>query len=126
MQIFPINTLTVDVEDWFHICGLVQEPKVNSTEWRVRSNVTKLLALLAEHNVRATFFVLGCVAEALPGLVPQIAAAGHEIASHGYSHRLVTELDPQGFRDGIEAYPRHTGESIRAKDQLVSGRPSGP
>ncbi len=98
MQIFPINTLTVDVEDWFHICSLVQEPKVNSTEWRVRSNITKLLALLAEHNVRATFFVLGCVAEALPGLVPQIAAAGHEIASHGYSHRLVTELDPQGFR----------------------------
>ncbi len=104
MQIHPVNTLTVDVEDWFHICGLELEPKVNSAEWRVQSNVTKLLALLARHKMRATFFVLGCVAEALPGLVPQIASAGHEIASHGYSHRMVTELDPEGFRNEL----RHT------------------
>jgi polysaccharide deacetylase family protein (PEP-CTERM system associated) len=104
LQIHPVNTLTVDVEDWFHICGLELEPKVNPDEWRVRSNVAKLLSLLAGHNVRATFFVLGCVAEGLPGLVPQIASAGHEIASHGYSHRMVTGLGPQGFREEL----RHT------------------
>ncbi len=101
MQTQTVNALTVDVEDWFHICGLELEPKITSTEWRVRSNVAKLLSLLAEHNVRATFFVLGCVAEALPGLVPQIASAGHEIASHGYSHRMVSELAPRRFRDEI-------------------------
>ena len=101
MQTQTVNALTVDVEDWFHICGLELEPKITSTEWRVRSNVAKLLSLLAEHNVRATFFVLGCVAEALPGLVLQIASAGHEIASHGYSHRMVSELAPRRFRDEI-------------------------
>lgn len=105
MHDHPVNALTVDVEDWYHICGLAREPVVSAREWRVRTNVGKLLALLAEHKVRATFFVLGRVAEALPELVPQIAAAGHEIASHGYSHRMVTELDPAGFRTEI----RRTG-----------------
>lgn len=111
MQIYPVNTLTVDVEDWFHICGLELEPKVNLSEWRVRTNVAKLLVLLAEYNVRATFFVLGCVAEALPGLVPQITSASHEIASHGYSHRLVTELGPQDFRDEL----RHTRDILESQ-----------
>jgi polysaccharide deacetylase family protein (PEP-CTERM system associated) len=111
LQNQTVNTLTVDVEDWFHICGLVQEPKVDSAEWRVRLNVAKLLTLLARHKARATFFVLGSVAEALPGLVPQIAAAGHEIASHGYSHRMVTELDPQGFRDEL----RHTRDILASQ-----------
>ena len=111
MQIHPVNALTVDVEDWFHICGLSQEPKVDSAEWRVRSNVTKLLALFAAYNVRATFFVLGCVAEGLPGLLSQIASAGHEIASHGHSHRMVTKLDPQGFRDEL----RHTRDILESQ-----------
>jgi len=111
LQIHPVNALTVDVEDWFHICGLSQEPKIDSAEWRVRSNVAKLLALFAAHNVRATFFVLGCVAEALPGLLPQIASAGHEIASHGHSHRMVTKLDPQGFRDDL----RHTRDILESQ-----------
>ena len=75
------------------------------------ANTEKLLSLLANHDVRATFFVLGCVAEAVPGLVSRIAAAGHEIASHGYSHRLVTELDPSGFRDEL----RHTGEILESQ-----------
>jgi polysaccharide deacetylase family protein (PEP-CTERM system associated) len=116
LQNQTVNSLTIDVEDWFHICGLSQEPKVNSAEWHVRSNVAKLLALLARHNVRATFFVLGCVAEALPGLVSQIASAGHEIASHGYSHRMVTELDPQGFRNELRQtrniLERQSGQKI--------------
>jgi polysaccharide deacetylase family protein (PEP-CTERM system associated) len=108
LQTQIVNSLTVDVEDWFHICGFELEPKITSSEWRVRSNVEKLLSLLAEHSVRATFFVLGCVAEALPGLVPQIASAGHEIASHGYSHRMVSELDLRRFRDEL----RHTGDIL--------------
>ncbi len=101
MRIQPVNSLTVDVEEWFHICGLENAPIVAPAEWRVSANIDKLLTLLANHEAKATFFVLGCVAQALPRLVPQIAAAGHEIASHGFSHRLVTELDPHGFRDEL-------------------------
>jgi peptidoglycan-N-acetylglucosamine deacetylase len=91
----------VDVEEWFHVCGVAWEPLALSAEWRVRSNTEKLLSLFSEYKVRATFFVLGCVAEALPGLVSQIASQGHEIASHGYSHTMVTELDPGRFRDEL-------------------------
>jgi polysaccharide deacetylase family protein (PEP-CTERM system associated) len=98
VQIRPVNALTVDVEDWFHVCGLARQPAVSAADWRVRGNVEKLLALLAQWEVRATFFVVGSVAEAIPELVPEIAAAGHEVASHGYSHRLVTELGPEVFR----------------------------
>lgn len=65
------------------------------------ANVGKMLALLAEYHVSATFFVLGSVAEQHPDLVPMIAAAGHEIASHGYSHRLVGELDRASFQEEI-------------------------
>jgi polysaccharide deacetylase family protein (PEP-CTERM system associated) len=97
LQIRPVNALTVDVEDWFHVCGLARQPVVPPADWRVRGNVAKLLALLAEQKVRATFFVLGSVAEQIPELVPEIAAAGHEVASHGYSHRLVTALEPAEF-----------------------------
>jgi len=101
LSIHPVNSLTVDVEEWFHICGLGREPEIALDEWRVRINVVKLLSLLADHDIKATFFVLGCVADAVPGLVGQIAGAGHEIASHGYSHRMVTELDPHSFRDEL-------------------------
>lgn len=108
MHARPNNALTVDVEDWFHVCGLPEDPVVRASDWRVRSNVSKLLALLADYHVRATFFVLGSVAEALPEMVREIAAAGHEIASHGYSHRLVRELSPASFRDEL----RRTGEIL--------------
>jgi polysaccharide deacetylase family protein (PEP-CTERM system associated) len=60
-----------------------------------------MLDLLAAHDVRATFFVLGWVAERLPQLVDEIARRGHEIACHGYAHRLVYELGPERFRDDV-------------------------
>jgi polysaccharide deacetylase family protein (PEP-CTERM system associated) len=96
------------VEDWFHVCGLHREPDVRSVQWRVLQNTEKVLSLLAEFGVKSTFFVLGSVAEKLPGLVPMIVEAGHEIASHGYSHMLVTRLDPRRFRDEL----RRTGDII--------------
>lgn len=95
------NALSIDVEDWFHVCGLRAEPVIGRSEWRVEQNIDRLLVLLERHETRATFFVLGSVAEAIPSLVPQIAAAGHEIASHGYSHRLVHELTRAEFREEI-------------------------
>ncbi len=112
------NALTVDVEDWYHVCGLASEPAIPRGEWRVRDNVEKLLALLARHGVQATFFVLGSVAEALPEIVTSIAAAGHEVASHGYSHRLVTSLTATEFRGEI----RRTDEILGA---LAGAKPVG-
>ncbi|MBK5276274.1 MAG: polysaccharide deacetylase family protein [Desulfuromonadales bacterium] len=97
------NVLTVDVEDWYHVCspgGAVPVPPRES--WRVRRNLEKILALLAEHCRKATFFMLGSVVENDPALAPMICSAGHEIASHGYSHRLVTDLTPQQFRDELQ------------------------
>jgi polysaccharide deacetylase family protein (PEP-CTERM system associated) len=62
--------------------------------------------LLEEHGQKATFFMLGSVAENGPALAPMICSAGHEIASHGYSHRLVTDLTPQQFRDELQLTER--------------------
>jgi polysaccharide deacetylase family protein (PEP-CTERM system associated) len=101
VSISPANSLTVDVEDWYHVCGRSRETAVPQEQWRVRPNVARILELLAACRVRGTFFVLGSLAEALPELVPSIAAAGHEVASHGWSHRLVPELGPAGFRDEL-------------------------
>lgn len=95
------NALTVDLEEWFHICG-AETGNEGSLEWRVRRNLDRLLAELDAHGVRATFFVLGAVARELPELVPAIAGAGHEIASHGFSHTLVTALEPAAFRDEVQ------------------------
>ncbi len=70
-------------------------------ESRVCRNTDRLLDLLAEHGVRGTFFVLGWVAERHPALVARIASAGHEIASHGYGHRLVYDQTPAAFREDV-------------------------
>ncbi|GAC1449240.1 MAG: polysaccharide deacetylase family protein [Desulfuromonadaceae bacterium] len=69
--------------------------------WRVHRNLERILALLDEHRQKGTFFMLGSVAENDPALAPMICSAGHEIASHGYSHRLVSDLTPQQFRDEL-------------------------
>jgi peptidoglycan-N-acetylglucosamine deacetylase len=95
------NALTIDLEDWYHGCCRVQGPVVWPEKRRVRKNTEQILALLEEYQVRATFFVLGSIAEQDPSLVPLIAAAGHEIASHGYSHTLVPLLGPVAFRDEV-------------------------
>jgi len=95
------NAITIDVEDWYHVCGLKDEPVLPAESGRVRRNIKLILDLLDEFSIEATFFVLGCVAEADPDLAPLIAAGGHEIASHGYSHRLVNQLSPEEFRDEI-------------------------
>lgn len=96
------NALTVDVEDYFHVSALA--PSIHRDTWdlresRVVSNTRRLLELLQQHRVRGTFFVLGWVAERQPQLVKDIAAGGHEVACHGYSHRLVYEQSPEEFRD---------------------------
>jgi len=98
------HIFTVDVEEYFQVHAF--EGVIRRNEWpslpsRVADNVDVLLDLLAEHDVIATFFVLGWVADRHPQVVRRIAAAGHEIASHGWWHRRVTELQPEEFREDI-------------------------
>jgi polysaccharide deacetylase family protein (PEP-CTERM system associated) len=96
------NALTVDVEDYFHVAALAS--KIDRDSWstresRVVGNTARLLDLFDEYGVRSTFFVLGWVAERHPGLIGEIATRGHEVACHGFSHRLVYEQSPEEFRD---------------------------
>ena len=93
--------MTIDVEDWYHVCGEEERVSRLSPERRVRRNIELILELLADEGCVATFFMLGSVAQREPGLLPLIAGAGHEIASHGYSHRLVSELGATAFRDEL-------------------------
>lgn len=96
-----LNAMTVDVEDYFHVAALASA--IDRRDWdrlesRVERNTRRLLDLFAAHQLQATFFVLGWVAERHPQLVREIAAAGHEIASHGYSHQLIYRQQPDEFR----------------------------
>ena len=96
------NALTVDVEDYFHVAALapsIRRDSWDSRESRVVPNTQKLLAIFEQFNVRGTFFVLGWVAERYPQLVKDIAACGHEVACHGYSHRLVYEQPRKEFHE---------------------------
>ncbi|GAM08870.1 peptidoglycan deacetylase [Geobacter sp. OR-1] len=111
------NAITVDVEEWFHVCG-VDGIEPLSCARRVRGNVERLLAVLDAGKLKATFFVLGSLAADEPGVVAEIAARGHEIASHGYSHSLVGSLDPAAFRDEL----RRTADIL---EHLTGRRPEG-
>lgn len=99
-----LNALTIDVEDYFHVSGFaghVRQADWGHFETRVERNTLLLLEMLNEFGVRATFFVLGWVAEHHPRLVRTIAEAGHEIASHSYAHGLVYKSTPQEFRKDL-------------------------
>ena len=95
------NAFTVDVEDYFQVEGFANA--IDRGSWdgfrtRVKGNTSLLLNMLDQRKVRATFFVLGWVARKHPEIVRQIAAAGHEVASHGMSHRLIYTQAPDEFR----------------------------
>lgn len=96
------NALTVDLEDYYHVTAFADH--VDPSDWssqasRVELTTNRLLDLLDETGRRATFFVLGWVGEAYPGLIREVAKRGHEIACHSYRHRLVYELTHEEFRE---------------------------
>src|SRR5262245_36138683 len=96
-----LNVLTVDVEDYFHVEAFASH--ISFDHWdsykpRVERNVMRVLEIFGKHRVRATFFVLGWVAEKFPGLSRHIAAAGHEIGCHGYGHKRLQQMTPAQFR----------------------------
>jgi polysaccharide deacetylase family protein (PEP-CTERM system associated) len=100
------NCLTVDVEEWFHVCedaGPLAFEHWAQLPSRVVDTTKDTLRLLDACGVRGTFFVLGWVAERYPDLVREIAQAGHEVASHGYRHQCVYELTPDAFARDVDA-----------------------
>lgn len=99
-----LNGLSVDVEAWFQVGAF--EDVIARDQWgrlpdRVERNVEEVLELFAEADVKATFFVLGWVAQRHPGLVRKIAEHGHEVASHGWDHARVHTMDRKGFARDI-------------------------
>ena len=99
-----VNALTIDVEDYFQVSAF--ESHVRREDWdrwesRVVANTRRLLEMLGRRGVKATFFVLGWVAEHHPELVREIHAGGHKIGSHGHWHRLIYRQSPQEFREDL-------------------------
>ncbi|MBK5940396.1 XrtA system polysaccharide deacetylase [Halochromatium roseum] len=100
-----INALSIDVEDYFQVSAF--EAHINRDQWsqidcRVERNINEILALLDEHDVKATFFTLGWIAERFPRLIKQISDQGHEMASHGYDHVRVTKQSRNDFAQDIQ------------------------
>lgn len=115
----PAHHFTVDVEEYFQVSAF--ESRLSREAWdgfqsRVAPFVCRILDLLGRHGARGTFFVLGWVAERHPGLVRAIAQAGHEVASHGWDHRRVTEQRPEEFFESVrrskETLERITGAPV--------------
>jgi polysaccharide deacetylase family protein (PEP-CTERM system associated) len=116
-----LNALTIDVEDYYHVSGfeaVIRRADWDSYESRVEGNTNRLLDLLDAHHTRATFFVLGWVAERHPHLVRAIHARGHEVASHGYAHQRVYTQSPAQFR-------QETQHSLRLLEDLIGDRIHG-
>ncbi len=98
------NAMSIDVEDYFQVSAFkdVINPNTwDSFECRVERNVDLLLETLDRNDVKATFFTLGWVAKRYPNSVKRIVQAGHELASHGFGHQMITDLTPQSFRDDV-------------------------
>lgn len=100
----PRNAMTIDVEDYFQVSAFA--PFIPRGDWdarecRVERNVDRILGLLADRGIHATFFTLGWVAQRYPALVRRIVEQGHEIASHGYGHERASDLSPEAFRADV-------------------------
>src|SRR5687768_2625674 len=99
-----INALTVDVEDYFHVQAFAD--LIAPSEWhrypiRVEKNTRRLLELFASRRIRATFFVLGWVAQRCPGLIREILSSGHRIGCHSFSHRAIYKGTGSEFREDL-------------------------
>jgi len=98
------NAMTIDVEDYFQVSAFapyITRDSWSSRECRVEANIERILALLADGEVHATFFTLGWLAERYPAMVRRIVAGGHELASHGYGHLRASDQSGAEFDDDI-------------------------
>ncbi|HMK59991.1 MAG TPA: polysaccharide deacetylase family protein [Dissulfurispiraceae bacterium] len=99
------NALSVDLEDWYHICGVegyADPAKWNEYESRITKNADKILTLLDRYDTKATFFVLGYIAAREPNLIRAIRDKGHEIATHGFCHRRIFEMTKDEFEGDVK------------------------
>jgi len=106
-----LNAMSIDVEDYFQVASLAKwapPAQWHSFALRVEANTHRILDLFSQHNIKATFFTLGWIAERCPSLVKTIVNEGHELASHGYSHQLIYNQSPDVFRQ----------ETLRSKKLL--------
>lgn len=99
-----MNFLSIDVEDWFHVANYADV--ISKSEWKTMENrlpktIYKILDILDDYQVKATFFILGWVAERQRDLVRAIVEKGHEIGSHGYGHDLLYQLGPEKFQEDL-------------------------
>jgi polysaccharide deacetylase family protein (PEP-CTERM system associated) len=100
----PKPILSIDVEDWFQVENLRKVcllSKWDKFELRVQIGVEQILKILEAHSTKATFFIVGYIAERLPSIVKKIADLGHEIATHGFWHQLVNKMTHKQFRDDL-------------------------
>jgi len=108
-----INCLTIDLEDWYQGLELEKEKEL---ERRIEKDADKVLSVLDECRTKATFFVLGNVAEKFPEIVNEIAKRGHELGSHGYLHRPIYSMKPEDFRrdliNSIEVIEKAAGTRV--------------
>lgn len=98
------NAMTCDVEDYFQVSAfapIIDRASWPSRECRVEANIERILGLMEEGGVKGTFFTLGWIAERYPAMVKRIVGAGHELASHGYSHLRASDQDLAEFTDDI-------------------------
>ncbi len=98
------NAMTIDVEDYFQVSAFA--PYIPRETWdsipcRVENNIDRILTLLDEKQIKATFFTLGWIAQRYPSMIKRMAQNGHELASHGWGHARVTDLDAAEFREDI-------------------------
>jgi polysaccharide deacetylase family protein (PEP-CTERM system associated) len=98
------NAITVDVEDYFQVSAF--ENSIDRNDWdslehRIVQNMNKTFEIFSRNSVKATFFVLGWIAERYPEIVKKIIENGHELASHGYGHQRVSDLTPVQFSEDI-------------------------
>jgi len=114
-----LNAISIDLEDWFcvhNLSGAIRREDWDTCELRVRDSTRRLIELFDRHNTRATFFVLGWVAERIPEVIRELEDRGHEIAAHGYNHLLLTEISPEEFdRDLARALEAIRGCGIKSR-----------
>jgi polysaccharide deacetylase family protein (PEP-CTERM system associated) len=99
-----MNAMSIDLEDWFcvhNLSAVIDKKNWDKCELRVYESTSRILNLLNKHATRATFFVLGWIADRIPELVREVEAGGHEIAVHGYDHLLLTEITPAQFEEDL-------------------------
>lgn len=112
------NAMTVDVEDWHHSIDSIPFEDWDKYESRVERNTYKILEIFERADIKGTFFVLGYIAQKHPLLIKDISSHGHEIATHGFAHRLVYRQTQQEFREDLK---RAIGEIENISQQKVLG-----